>query len=117
MRIETSGDASISGQARTYAEYRLFAALSQTFDTRRVRKASLAVRRGTRRCASGVVCAVSIEWDTGGVTRLRTVGEHPYAAINRAIERLRTSARRGREEPRSDDEWMDAAPNHSGPLA
>ena len=39
MRIEIVGDDSISGQARAYAEYRLFAALSQALDTRQVRNA------------------------------------------------------------------------------
>jgi hypothetical protein len=94
MRIETIGDDSISGQARTYAEYRLFAALLRVVDTRRVRKASLALRRTTARQHAGhVVCTVRVELDTGDVTRLRAVGGHPYAAINRAVERLRLSTR------------------------
>lgn len=94
MRIEVVGDDSISRQARTYAEYRLFAALSQAVDTRRVRSASLALRRprSNRHCDS-VLCTVSIEWTDGEVSRLGASGDHPYAAINRAVERLRSRSR------------------------
>ena len=94
MRIQIVGDDSVSHQARTYAEYRLFAALSQVVDTRRVSRASLVLRRtkSTRHC-DAVMCTVEVELHSGEVTRLRTVGDHPYAAINRAVERLRLSAR------------------------
>lgn len=90
MRIKIVGDDSISRQACTYAEYRLFAAVSQVLDTGRVRNATLALRRATskRRC-DGVACTVEIELDGGEVMRIRTFGEHPYAAINRAVERVR----------------------------
>ena len=90
MRIEVSGDDSISRQARIYAEYRLFAALSQSLDTGQVRKASLVLRRAKnlRRC-DDVVCIVSVELDGGEVARIRASGDHPYAAINRAVERVR----------------------------
>ena len=89
MRIEIVGADSISRQARTYAEYRLFAALSQVIDTSRVRSASLVLRRAEsqRRC-DGVRCTVTLEFDNGAVTRLQRFGTHPYAAINRAVERL-----------------------------
>ena len=94
MRIEIDGGESISRQAWTYAEYRLFAALSQVVDTRRVRTASLVLRRarGSGRGA-GVSCTVTIELNSGEVSRLRASGEHPYAAINRAMDRLRVRSR------------------------
>ena len=93
MRIEIIGDDSISRQARTYAEYRLFAALSQLVDTSQVRSASLALRRArSRRHCDGVVCTVTVELKGGGVARLRASGDHPYAAINRAVERLRLNS-------------------------
>jgi len=93
MRIEIVGDESISRQARIYAEYRLFAALSQAVDTSRVRRASLELRRRTSARHSDVVlCRVTIELNGGEVSRLRASGEHPYAAINRAVERLRASS-------------------------
>jgi RNA polymerase sigma factor (sigma-70 family) len=44
MRIEVLGEHSISQQPRSYAEYRLFAVLSQVVDTGRVRHARLALR-------------------------------------------------------------------------
>lgn len=92
MCIDIVGDGSISHQARTYAEYRLFAALSQVFDTREVRKASLVLRRARRRgSCDPVSCSVTVELNDDEVVRLRTSGEHPYAAINRAVERLRLS--------------------------
>ena len=99
MRIKIIGDDSINRQACTYAEYRLFAALSQVLDTGRVRNASLVLRRAkSRRHRDGVVCTVTVELNSGKITRLRTFGEHPYAAINRAIERFRLNARSERLE-------------------
>jgi ribosome-associated translation inhibitor RaiA len=93
MRIEIIGDDSISRQARTYAEYRLFAALSQAVDTRLVRSASLELCRGTsKRHGDAVFCRVTIELKGGEVSRLRASGDHPYAAINRAVQRLRPNS-------------------------
>ena len=89
MRIEVIGDDSINRQARIYAEYRLFAALSQVVDTRRVRRASLVLRRAkSNRHRDGVLCTITIELKGGELSRLRASGDHPYAAINRAVERL-----------------------------
>lgn len=98
MRIEVVGDDSISREARTYAEYRLFAALSQVVDISQVRSASLVLRRAksSRHC-DGVMCTVTVELNGGEVTRLRTSGNHPYAAINRAVERLRANSWRVRD--------------------
>lgn len=99
MRIEVLGDDSISRQACTYAEYRLFAALSRAVDTSRVKNATVVLHRGKagRRCDS-VLCSVTIELDDGDVTRLLASGDHPYAAINSAVERLRLPAGREPEE-------------------
>ena len=89
MRIEVRGEHSISQQARSYAEYRLFAVLSQVVDTGRVRHARLALRRTKhRRDSESVSCTVTIEIDSDDTFRIRTTGDHPYAAINRAMERL-----------------------------
>ena len=99
MRIEIVADDSISPQARMYAEYRLFAALSQAVDTGLVRSASLELRRGTsKRRRDAVFCRVTIEFRGGEVSRLRASGDHPYAAINSAVERLRPSSRPVRHE-------------------
>jgi len=90
MRIHVIGENSISRQARTYAEYRLFAALSEATDTYRIRGAVLILgQTDDGRTGSRAHCAVSIETDRGERLRIRTRGEHPYAAINRAVERIR----------------------------
>jgi ribosome-associated translation inhibitor RaiA len=93
MQIDVLGEHSISPQARSYAEYRLFAALSQVVDTGRVRRARLALRRSKHEADSeSVSCTVTVELDTDEVLRIRTTGEHPYAAINRAVARLSEGA-------------------------
>lgn len=90
MRIEIIGDDSIGHQARTYAEYRLFAALSQVVGAGRVDHASLVLHRTrSRRRCDAVACTVTIEFKDGESARLSACGDHPYAAINRAVERLR----------------------------
>jgi ribosome-associated translation inhibitor RaiA len=99
MCIDVIGDDSISTQARTYAEYRLFAALSQGVGTGQVRSASIVLRRAkSRRNGEGVVCAVTVELNEGEVSRLKASGAHPYAAINRAVERLQLRPWRVRPE-------------------
>jgi hypothetical protein len=88
MRIEITGDDSISRQARIYAEYRLFAALSQSVDTGRVRSASLALRRArSKRYGEGVFCTVTIELDSGEVSRLRAAGNHRRAPSSELVAR------------------------------
>ncbi len=89
MRIEVLGEETISAQARTYAEYRLFTALSQVMDTNRVQHARLTLQRmkHNRACES-VLCTVTVDIEDGESLRIQTSDEHPYAAINRAVERL-----------------------------
>jgi ribosome-associated translation inhibitor RaiA len=90
MRIEIVGDDSVSRQARTYAEYRLFAALSQVVDTSQVREARLILRRRQDKAAcTGVACTVVVDVEGCQPVRLWTSGDHPYAAINHAVDRLR----------------------------
>jgi hypothetical protein len=90
MRIEIVGDSSISRQAHTYAEYRLFAALSQVVDTSRVNSASMVLRRAmSKRQCDGVLCTVRVALTNGEGARVRAYGDHPYAAINRAVARIR----------------------------
>lgn len=87
MRIEVIAGNTISQQARTYAEYRLFAALSQMVDTKRVRHVRVVLRhlsqKGTGARAS---CTVTLFSDRVGHVRVRAVGDHLYAAINRAAD-------------------------------
>lgn len=89
MRIEVLGEHSISQQARSYAEYRLFGVLSQVVDTGRVRHARLVLRRIKHgRDSESISCTVTVAMDSNNLFRVRTTGDHPYAAINRAMERL-----------------------------
>ena len=88
MRIHVSGDdGSGNAQARTYAEYKVFAVLARY--ARLVRGARVVLHRGDRRgtCES-VVCSVTVALKPSGQARARASGPHAYAAINRAVERL-----------------------------
>ena len=108
MRIEVFGDETIGTQARTYAEYRLFAALSQAMDTSRVRHARLTLQRTTHnRASESVWCTVSVDIQDGESLRVQTSGEHPYAAINRAVERLSEHSWR----PRADSRVVKGSPD------
>lgn len=80
-------DDTINAQARTYAEYRVFAALTRHF--RNVRRVRVVLRQidGGETCDK-VACAVTLTFEPSGVLRLRSTGPHVYAAINRAVERL-----------------------------
>jgi hypothetical protein len=86
-RIHVVADHAISSQARTYAEYRLFSALTR--HALKFRRARVLLRpsydRGT--CDS-VTCALSVALEPSGSVRVRVTGPHVYAAINRAVERL-----------------------------
>ena len=96
MRIDVLGDDSISRQARTYAEYRLFAALPYVIDSTRVRSSRVVLQLVSpdQRC-SRVSCAAEIALDTGEVVRVTATGDHPYAAINRMIDELKDEAHSG----------------------
>jgi hypothetical protein len=91
MRIQALSDDTISSEARTYAEYRVIAALAQS--AQKVRYAQVILwplnRSGT--CAV-VSCTVTVDLEGGGAFRIRSTGAHAYAAINRAVERLRRAA-------------------------
>jgi len=85
--LVTGDDRFINQQARTYAEYRLFSALTRHgLDFRRARIA-LRQRDDPRTCDK-VACAVTVALEPSGFVRIRVVGPHIYAAINRAVERL-----------------------------
>jgi len=77
----------MSSQARTYAEYRMFAALTRY--SRKFRHARVVLRASEDRGrCDKVTCAVSVALDPSGSVRVRVTGPHVYAAINRAVERL-----------------------------
>ncbi len=90
MRIQVLGDDTISRQARTYAEYRVFAALTQLTEAEQVQDARVVLRRTQSRGDGGeyVTCTVRVMVTDTKPVRVRTTDAHPYAAINRAVERL-----------------------------
>lgn len=89
-RIAVVGDETINAQARTYAEYRVFATLTRHRQDFRCARVLLGQKDGAGRC-SAVTCSVSIALEPSGALRTRVSGPHPYAAINRAVERLGTA--------------------------
>ena len=96
MRIEVVGEGTISQQARTYAEYRVFAALtrfSEADKIQRVRVLLRPVKLGSD--CEGIVCTITVKMVGSATCRIRTTGTHAYAAINRAVERIRTNAASG----------------------
>ena len=95
MRIEVVGADTISQQARTYAEYRVFAALTQVVNGEKVRRVRVALRPLDRgRGCDGIACTVTVSLEEDFI-RIRATGPHAYAAINRAVERIRTTAAPG----------------------
>ena len=91
MRIEVIGDDTISQQARTYAEYRVFAALTQITNADKVRHVRVLLRPIRSRTACDIACNVTVALEGSDSFRIRTTGPHAYAAINRVVERIRTS--------------------------
>lgn len=94
MRIEVVGDGAISHQARTYAEYRLFAALTERPETHKVRRVRAVLRVQSGSDGAGVACTVTVRLQGSDSIRVRSTGSHPYAAINNAVDRLRASRQR-----------------------
>ena len=94
MRIDVIGeDESSNAQARTYAEYKVFAALAQ--HTEHVRGTRVVLRRDKRKGTCDTVsCAVTVALVPSGFVRTRACGPHAYAAINRTVERLGDLMRR-----------------------
>jgi ribosome-associated translation inhibitor RaiA len=80
-------DNAISSQARTYAEYRVFSALTRHALEFRSARVLLRPSEDQGTC-DRVTCAVSVALEPSGSVRIRVTGPHVYAAINRAVERL-----------------------------
>lgn len=100
MRIRVLGDDTISRQARTYAEFRVFAALTQFAGVEHVRYVRVVLRRANRsHDGEGVTCIVTVTLAGSNPVHVRTTGDHPYAAINRAAERLRNASTSERIDP------------------
>jgi ribosome-associated translation inhibitor RaiA len=84
---------SINPQARTYAEYRVFAVVARY--TRSVRRVRVVLRFGEETPpADRVACAITVALEPSGSLRIRASGSHVYAAINRAVEQLNLAIER-----------------------
>jgi len=93
MRIQVVGEGTISQQARTYAEYRVFAALTQCAEADKVRRVRVLLRPvNTGSGCEDIACTVAVAVDGSESFRIRTTGPHAYAAINRAVDRIRANA-------------------------
>lgn len=86
LRIDVSAARQVPGQARAYAEYRLFGALVAVSDVRSARVTLRPIRVGGR--ADDVACTIIVVHDDGRCHRVRATGAHNYQAINRATDRL-----------------------------
>ena len=96
MRIEVIGEDPISPQARTYAEYRVFAALTRFREAEKVQRVRVLLRPvNCGRDCEEVACTVTVGLAGSDSLRIRTKGPHAYAAINRAVERIGISAETG----------------------
>ena len=94
MRIQIVAADPISPQARAYAEYRMFAALSQAAQADRVRHARVVLAPAKRAGGcDGVSCTVTVNIDGTDGLRVRAVDDHAYAAINNAVDRLTSAFR------------------------
>ena len=93
VRVDVVGEHPICAQARAYAEYRVFAALTRITETPKVRRARVVLRSVNREggCEC-VTCTVTVALGGAESFRVRATGAHAYAAINRAVERITTSA-------------------------
>jgi hypothetical protein len=88
VRVDVVGH-TICAQARAYAEYRVFAALTQITETQRVRRARVVLRSVNGEGRSELItCTVTVVLGRAESFRVRATGAHAYAAINRAVERI-----------------------------
>jgi ribosome-associated translation inhibitor RaiA len=96
MRIEAAVEDGISPQARTYAEYRVFAAVTQSAAVANVRDVRVELHRVDRDGGcENIRCTVLVVLDDSDSLRIRTIGSHAYAAINRAVDRIRSAMAAG----------------------
>ena len=75
MRIEVVGEGTISQQARTYAEYRVFAALTQFSDVDKVERVRILLRpvKVGSGC-DGIACTVTVALKGSDSFRIRKNG-------------------------------------------
>jgi ribosome-associated translation inhibitor RaiA len=93
MHVEVIADDSTNAQARTYAEYRVFAALARHSPSVRSARVILQLGEHDGTCDT-IVCVVTVALQPSGTVHIRARGGHAYAAINRAVDRISDRMRR-----------------------
>lgn len=96
MRIALTGkDVVITDQLQTYVEYRLFTTIAPYQAQIRGINVTLSYHQGNR---GQFLCLITVDLGRTGRIRIRAVGPHPNAAIDRAADRtsLRLSQRSSR---------------------
>lgn len=91
MTVEVNADPAIGPQAKTYAHYRLTAAIGELPPERPARHASLRLYPVHRDEQSGVACMIAVDFDRERPVRILVNAPHAYAAVNRAIDDLRAA--------------------------
>jgi hypothetical protein len=87
MRIEIiDEDESASAQARTYAEYRLFATLAR--HAAGIRSVRVVLGERCKGAAGRTTCVVNVVLEPSGSLVVRAHGLHLHGAIDRAAERM-----------------------------
>lgn len=99
-RILVDSDNAIGSQARRYAEYRVFAALTRQAPQFECARVVLRPVHDDGTC-DAAICSVSVTLDRSRAFRVRATGPHVYAAINRAVDRLHGALDQRIEERRS----------------
>jgi hypothetical protein len=95
MRIVVEADPSIGQPATTYAEYRLFTALSRIGGEPAAGARVVLARAPGPESGERVSCALSVTRAGADELRVSATGPHACAAVDRAIDRL---ARRSGQE-------------------
>ena len=89
IRIHVLGDDTISPHALIYAESRFLGALTALAGTEALRHAGVILRRAKFGGPSRITCIVTVALGGASAMRIQATDDHPYAAVNRAIDGLR----------------------------
>lgn len=88
MQIEVIDEQKCAdAQTRAYAEYRVFAVLAPFAPA--IRDACIELGRRDAAGTDRVTCTVTVDLRGTGARRIHAIGAHPYAAIDRAVVRVK----------------------------
>jgi ribosome-associated translation inhibitor RaiA len=98
IAIHVVGDAAIPQQTKNYAEYRVFAVVTKHHlrpQSVRLTLRSIEPENECRFCE----CETTLTMHDGRIMSVSVRGAHPYAAVNRAIDRIDIALSEEREKP------------------